>query len=510
MGESLLSTAESRSGTAELWLSAAEGLDWASGLLVGGGRRDSLAESGFELVGPRDGAVLTTIADGTAADVDLAVRSAREAFEGGAWSRAAAIDRGRVLVRFGDLVEANARELALRISLEMGKPVQDALAVELRAVAQCLRWYGQLADKLAGEAPAATPGALALVTREPAGVVGAVVPWNFPLTMTAWKLGPALVAGNSVVLKPAEQTSVSALRLGELALEAGLPAGVLNVVPGRGDTVGEALGRHPDVDVLTFTGSVGVGRRFLAYSAESNGKRVWPELGGKSASVILRDADVAAAGRSTAWGSFYNQGQMCSASSRMIVEREAHDAAVAAAIGQAEAMAPADPLSGTAQSGAVVSERQLERILGFVERALAEGATLAAGSASRHDIGTGRGSYVAPVVLTGVRPEMEIAQVEVFGPVLSVIAVDSAEEAVTVANGTPFGLGAGLWTRDLAAAHTVSRRLRAGTVWVNCYEEGDMSMPFGGVGASGFGRDKSAHAIDKYTDLKSMWIELGA
>ncbi|UAJ78701.1 aldehyde dehydrogenase family protein [Leifsonia sp. ZF2019] len=494
----------------DTWQDEAENLEWDTAPLIGGRRLLSDAAAGFDLVSPRDGAVLATVADGVASDVDAAVRSARAAFDGGAWSRCAAVERGRTLVRFGDLVEANARELALRISLEMGKPVQDALGVELRAVAQCLRWYGQLADKLSDEAPQATPDALALVTREPAGVVGAVVPWNFPLTMTAWKLGPALVAGNSVVLKPAEQTSVSALRLAELALEAGLPAGVLNVVPGRGDTVGEALGRHPGVDVLTFTGSVGVGRRFLLYSAESNGKRVWPELGGKSASVVLSDADVEAAGRTSAWGAFYNQGQMCSASSRMVVLRDVHDAAVEAAIAQAVAMAPADPLAGDAPSGAVVSERQLERILGFVDRALADGAVLAAGSASRYDIGTGKGSYVAPIVLTGVRPEMEIAQAEVFGPVLSVLAVDSVDEAVAVANGTPFGLGAGLWTRDLSAAHRVSRCLRAGTVWVNCYEEGDMSMPFGGVGDSGFGRDKGAHAVDKYTDVKSTWIELGA
>lgn len=494
----------------DTWQHEAESLSWATEPLVGGRRLLSDATTGFDLISPRDGAVLAVVADGAASDVDAAVRSARAAFDSGVWSRAAAIERGRVLVRFGDLVEEHARELALRISLEMGKPVQDALGVEMRAVAQCLRWYGQLADKLPGEAPQATPDALALVTREPAGVVGAVVPWNFPLTMTAWKLGPALVAGNSVVLKPAEQTSVSALRLGELALEAGLPAGVLNVVPGRGDTVGEALGRHPDVDVLTFTGSVAVGRRFLGYSAESNGKRVWPELGGKSASVVLGDADIDAAGRTTAWGAFYNQGQMCSASSRLIVLRDAHDRAVEAAVAQAAAMIPGDPLSGTAASGAVVTERQLERILGFVDRALAAGASLAAGSPSRFDIGTGRGSYVAPIVLTDVRPEMEIAQVEVFGPVLSVLAVDSVDEAIAVANGTPFGLGAGLWTRDLASAHQVSRRLRAGTVWVNCYEEGDMSLPFGGVGDSGFGRDKGAHAVDKYTDVKSTWIELGA
>jgi len=495
--------------TRDTWAAAAARLPWHAGALVDGERRPSASTEAFTVVSPRDGAALVEVGVGSAADVDAAVASARAAFEDGRWSRLPAIERGRALVRFGDEVAANASELALRVSLEMGKPVQDALAVELRAIAQTLRWYGQLADKLSDEAPVATPDAVALVTREPAGVVGAVVPWNFPLTMTGWKLGPALVAGNSVVLKPAEQTSVSALVLGELALAAGIPAGVLNVVPGLGGVVGEALGRHPDVDVIAFTGSVGVGRRFLGYAAESNGKRVWPELGGKSASVVLPDADLEAAGRTTAWGSFYNQGQMCSASSRMIALREAHDAAVEAAVAQAAAMTPADPLSGDAALGAVVGEAQLARILGFVERAIAEGATLVAGTGERHDIGTGRGSYVAPMVLTGVRPEMEIAQQEVFGPVLSVIAVDSADAAVEVANGTRFGLGAGVWTRDLASAHRLSRRLRAGTVWVNCWEEGDMSMPFGGVGDSGFGRDKGAHAIDKYVDVKSTWIELG-
>ncbi|WP_298229802.1 aldehyde dehydrogenase family protein [Gryllotalpicola sp.] len=494
--------------TASEWELAAAELAWRSGVFVDGKLQPSRSDEGFSVVSPRDGAALAEVAVGSALDVDAAVSSARAAFDDGRWSRRAATERGRALVRFGDAVESRARELALRISLEMGKPAQDALAVELRAIAQTLRWYGQLADKLGDEAHVGTPGALALVTREPAGVVGAVVPWNFPLTMTGWKLGPALAAGNSVVLKPAEQTSMSALVLGELALEAGIPAGVLNIVPGRGDIVGEAIGRHPGVDVVAFTGSVGVGRRFLAYAAESNGKRVWPELGGKSASVVLPDADLDKAGRTTAWGSFYNQGQMCSASSRMVVLGEAHDAAVAAAIAQADDMRPADPLSGDAALGAVVSEAQLAKILGFVERAVADGAAIAAGTGERFDIGTGRGSYLAPIVLTGVRPDMEIAQQEVFGPVLSVIAVDSVDEAVAVANGTPFGLGAGVWGRDLSAVHQLARRLRAGTVWVNCWEEGDMSMPFGGVGASGFGRDKGARAVDKYVDVKSTWIEL--
>lgn len=491
---------------ADNWHQRAAALEWVPGQLINGVRVQSTANDGFAVISPIDGATLATVPNGSAADVDQAVRSARAAFEDGRWSALSARKRGEAMMRFGDVIEDNAEELALRISVEMGKPIRDALGVELSAVVQCIRWYGQLADKLHDESPTANRDALALVTREPAGVVGAVVPWNFPLTMTAWKLGPALVSGNSVVLKPAEQTSFSALRLGELALEAGIPEGVLNIVPGRGDTVGEALGLHSDVDVVAFTGSVAVGRRFLGYSAASNGKRVWPELGGKSGSVILSDADVAAAGSTTAWGCFYNQGQMCSASSRMIVTRDVADEAIAAAIARAEAMQPADPLDEQTTMGPVVSEAQLEKMIGFVEGAVAEGATIAAGSAHRHP--TKNGSYFAPTVLTGVRPDMQIAQHEVFGPVLSVLVVDDADEAVRVTNDTQFGLAAALWTNDLSSAHRLSRRLKAGTVWVNCFEEGDMSMPFGGVGASGFGRDKSAHALDKYTDLKSTWIEL--
>ncbi|MEW1864176.1 aldehyde dehydrogenase family protein [Streptomyces sp. NBC_00669] len=488
----------------------AAGLDWSAGHLVDGRRVQPHGEREITVVSPRDGSVVGLLAAADRTDVDQAVRAARLAFEDGRWSRLPAARRGEILIRFADTVAAHAEELALRIAIEMGKPVREALDVELAAVAGCLRWYGQLADKLADENPASPGDALALVTREPAGVVAAVVPWNFPLTMTAWKLGPALLAGNSVVLKPAEQTSFSALRLGELALAAGLPAGVLNVLPGFGPEAGEALGRHPDVDVLAFTGSVAVGRRFLGYAAESNGKRVWPELGGKSASVILPDADVAKAGRTTAWACFYNQGQMCSASSRMIVHRDVADEAIAAAVEEARRMRPADPLDADAPSGALVSEAHLARVLGHVRGALRDGATLAAGTAERFVPSEAlvRGSYLAPVVLTGVTEKMSIAQEEVFGPVLSVLVVDSTDEAVRLANATPYGLAAGLWTRDLSTAHTVARRLKAGSVWVNCYEEGSMAMPFGGTGASGFGRDKSAHAIDKYTDLKSTWFQL--
>ncbi|WP_431807854.1 aldehyde dehydrogenase family protein [Microbacterium paraoxydans] len=491
--------------TGEDWAHRAATLTLRTRMFIDGAWEDGAAEP-LAPVSPRDGRTLPTIAAASPADIDRAVRSARVAFDSGVWSRLAPRERGQRLIAFAQRIHDNAEELALTISLEMGKPVREALQTELRAVVTCFRWYGEAADKALDEIPVTAPGSLALVTREPAGVVAAVVPWNFPLTMTAWKLAPALAVGNSVVLKPAEHTTFSALRLAELALEAGIPAGVLNVTPGAGHIAGRALGEHPDVDVVTFTGSPEVGRRFLGYAAASNGKRVWPELGGKTASLVLPDADLERAVRATADGCFYNQGQMCTASSRLLVPRAQRDRALEIAAEVARTTLPADPFDVSTTMGAIVSEKQLAGIAGFVERAQAEGAELAAGGAERFDAVEG-GSYFAPVVL-GVTPQHEVAQREVFGPVLSVIAYDDVDEALSIANGTEYGLAAALWSTDLNAVHTLSRRLRAGVVWVNCFEEGDMTIPFGGVKGSGFGRDKSLHALEKFTDLKTTWIEL--
>ncbi|MGM1017352.1 MAG: aldehyde dehydrogenase family protein [Actinomycetota bacterium] len=491
--------------TGEDWADRAATLRLHTRMFIDG---DWVEGSGEPLtpVSPRDGRTLPAISAAAVADVDLAVRSARRAFDSGVWSRIAPRERGQLLIAFAQKIHDAAEELALTISLEMGKPIREALQTELRAVVNCFRWYGEAADKILDELPVTAPHSLALVTREPAGVVAAVVPWNFPLTMTAWKLAPALAVGNSVVLKPAEHTTFSALRLAELALEAGIPPGVLNVTPGSGHVAGRALGEHLDVDVVTFTGSPEVGRKFLGYSAASNGKRVWPELGGKTASLVLPDADLERAVRATADGCFYNQGQMCTASSRLLVPRAQRDRALEIAADVARTSLPADPFRVGTSMGAMVSEAQLSRVAGFVERAEAEGGELAAGSAERFRAVDG-GSYFAPVVV-GVTPEHEVAQREVFGPVLSVIAYDDVEDALTIANGTEFGLAAALWSTDLNAVHSLSRRLRAGVVWVNCFEEGDMTMPFGGVKGSGFGRDKSLHAMDKFTDLKTTWIEL--
>lgn len=497
---------------ADRWRRRARALRWSGGLLIDGRVVPATSDGAaarVSMVSPRDGSTLAEFAGASVDDVDVAVASAREAFEDGRWSRQSPTERGEVLIRWAELISESAEELAVRVALEMGKPADDALAVELRATSATLRWYGQLSDKLAGSIPVAEGPALGLITHEPVGVVGAVVPWNFPLTMASWKLGPALVTGNSVVLKPAEATSISALRLGELGLEAGLPAGVLNVVPGRGPIAGAALGRHPDVDVLAFTGSVGVGRAFLGYSAASNGKRVWPELGGKSASVVLADADVSRAASTTAWGCFYNQGQMCSASSRLVVQRAVADEAIAAAVEQARRMTPGDPLAVGTGLGAAVSATHQASVLARIEAAVAEGASILVGGSGPADVIPG-GSYLAPTVLVDVRPDHAIARQEVFGPVLSVLVVDDVDEAVRVANGTEFGLAAAVWTRDLATAHLVARRLRAGTVWVNSFEEGTIAMPFGGVKASGYGRDKGLAAVEKYTDVKSTWLDLVA
>ncbi len=487
------------------WATRAETARLHTRMLVNGEWVEGSAEP-LTPVSPRDGRALPQISAADASDVDAAVRSARAAFDSGAWSQRAPRDRGQALIAFAQKIHDAAEELALLISLEMGKPIREALQTELRAVVNCFRWYGEAADKVLDELPVTAPNSLALVTREPVGVVAAVVPWNFPLTMTAWKLAPALAVGNSVILKPAENSTYSALRLAELALEAGIPPGVLNALPGRGHETGRALGEHMDVDVVTFTGSPEVGRKFLGYSAASNGKRVWPELGGKTASLVLADADLEAAVRATADGCFYNQGQMCTASSRLLVPRADRDRALEIASEVARTSLPADPFAVETSMGAIVSESQLTSIAGFVERAAGEGGEIAAGSADRYDAVPG-GSYFAPVVI-GVTPEHEVARREVFGPVLSVIAYDDVDDALAIANGTEYGLAAALWSNDLKAVHRISRRIKAGVVWVNCFEEGDMTIPFGGVKGSGFGRDKSLHALEKFTDLKSTWIDL--
>ncbi|QKZ20843.1 aldehyde dehydrogenase [Streptomyces chartreusis] len=461
----------------------------------------------FAVVSPRDGQVLAEVANARTAEVDLAVAAARRAFDAGPWPRLAPADRGRILMRIAELLEEQREKIALTISLEMGKPITDAHDIELRAAINTFRWYGQLADKLTDESPHTTPDALALITREPAGVVGAVVPWNFPLTLASWKLAPALAAGCTVVLKPSENSPLSALLLSRLATEAGLPPGVLNVVTGDGPVAGRALGMHPDVDVLAFTGSTGVGRHFLRYAADSNLKRVWLELGGKSPNIILPDApDLEKAAATAAWGIFFNQGEMCTAPSRLLVHSSVAERVTEVIVARAGELRVGDPLDPATEMGALVGESHLKRVLDHISTGLEEGARLRAGG-GRALADTG-GSFLRPTVFDRVNPGMRLAREEIFGPVLSILTFDDLDEAVQLANATEYGLAAGLWTADLSTAHKVSRALRAGTVWVNCYEEGDLTVPFGGMKQSGNGRDKSAHAIEKYTELKTTWIQL--
>ncbi|MDF2268532.1 aldehyde dehydrogenase [Streptomyces coacervatus] len=461
----------------------------------------------FAVVSPRDGQVLREVADARPAEVDLAVAAARRAFDSGPWPRLAPADRGRILLRIAELLEEQRELLALTISLEMGKPITDAYEIELRAAINTFRWYGQLADKLTDESPHTSQDALALITREPAGVVGAVVPWNFPLTLASWKVAPALAAGCTVVLKPSENSPLSALLLGRIGTEAGLPPGVLNVVTGDGPVAGRAIGLHPDVDVLAFTGSTAVGRHFLHYAADSNLKRVWLELGGKSPNIILPDApDLEWAAATAAWGIFFNQGEMCTAPSRLLVHSSIAERVTEAIVARARELRVGDPLDPATEMGAMVGERHLERVLDHIGTGREEGARLRVGG-ERTLVGTG-GSFLRPTVFDHVAPGMRLSREEIFGPVLSVLAFDDLDEAVRLANATEYGLAAGLWTSDLSTAHKVSRALKAGTVWVNCYEEGDLTVPFGGMKQSGNGRDKSVHAIEKYTELKTTWIQL--
>lgn len=497
----------SETQTPDDWRARAAGLSLRNRAFIGGAFVDAASGATFECISPITGQVLTRIAAGDAEDVDRAVRAARAAFESGRWSRMAPRQRKKVLRRFADLIAGNADELALLETLDMGKPITDSRRVDVPAAANCIAWYAEAVDKVYDQVAPTDPNVVAMILREPLGVIGAVIPWNFPLLMAAWKLGPALATGNSVVVKPAEQSSLSALRLAELAIEAGLPEGVLNVVPGFGETAGQAIGRHHDVDMVAFTGSTEIGKRFLCYSGESNMKRVALECGGKSPHIVLADCpDLDLAARSAALGVFYNQGEVCSAGSRLLVHASIKDAFLEKVIAWGRTLQPGDPLDPATRLGALVDRAQMDRVLGYIEDGKTEGAALRLGG-ERARAETG-GFYVTPTVFDGVRNGMRIAQEEIFGPVLATITFQDEDEAIRIANDSRYGLAAAIWTRDIDKAHKAARALRAGSVWINCYEGGDITTPFGGFKQSGFGRDKSLHALDKFTDLKTVWIEL--
>ncbi len=477
----------------------------AGKLIIDGKAVDAVSGRTFTTINPATEAPLCEVAEAGAEDVDRAVRAARAAFEGGPWSRLRAAERQRILWTLGDLILGHADELARLETLDNGKPIFESRQVDIPMVAGCFHYFAGWATKLTGETVPVNPAFLTYTLREPVGVVGAIIPWNFPMIMVGWKCGPALAAGNTVVLKPAELTPLTAIRIGELALEAGLPPGVLNILPGKGSVAGEALVAHPGVDKISFTGSTEVGKRIVRSSADTL-KKLTLELGGKSPNIVFADADLDAALRGATTGIFYGKGEVCAAGSRLLVESAVYDEFVSRLAERAKKVLPGDPLDPKTRLGALVSRGQMDKVLGYVKAGVDEGARLVAGGA-RAPI-DGKGWFVPGTVLADVDNRMRVAQEEIFGPVLAVIRFDGVDDAVAQANDVAFGLAAGVWTRDVKKAHAVARRLRAGTVWINTYNLYDPAMPFGGVKASGFGRDLGADSLREYTQVKSVWTSI--
>lgn len=467
------------------------------------------AQSGktFDCVNPSTGEVLAKIAACDEVDVDRAVKSARRAFDSGVWSRLAPTERKRILLALADLLEKHQFKIALMETLDTGKPINESINIDIPASIRCVRWYAEAIDKVYGQIAPTDPNALALISREPLGIVGAVTPWNYPLHMACVKIAPALATGNSVIVKPSEQAPLTTIYFAELASEAGIPDGVLNVVPGLGEMAGKALGLHTDVDGISFTGSTEVGKFFLKYSAESNMKRIFLECGGKSPNIVLSDCtDLDKAVQISAREVFINQGEVCCAPTRLLIQQDVKDIFLEKLLAAGKQYQPSDPLDPKTVMGAIIDKDQINRIMSYINVGQSEGATLALGGKQvRKETG---GYFVEPTIFDNVSNTMRIAREEIFGPVLSVLSFKTPEEAVQIANDTHYGLAASVWTRDISKAHKIAKALRAGLVSVNCINSGDVTTPFGGYKQSGIGRECAMNAMDQYTEVKTTWIEL--
>ncbi len=461
----------------------------------------------FDTINPATEEVLTQIAEASADDVDRAVSAARKAFEdrSGPWRKMSASERGRLIWRLADLVEKNIDELAELETLDNGKPIFESRYVDMPMVIDVLRYYAGWATKIHGETINTSETAFTYTLREPVGVVGLIVPWNFPLLLASWKVGPALACGNTIVWKPASLTSLTALRFGELAVEAGVPAGVLNIVTGRSE-IGRAIVRHPGIDKIAFTGSTSVGKEIMRVAADSM-KRVTLELGGKSPNIVFADSDIDNAVKGAITGIFYGKGEVCNAGSRLFVENKVQDEFLEKLVARAKKMQPADPLNPKTRMGAIVSQEQMQTVLGYIEAGKREGAKLIAGG-NRVSVDGNKGFFIEPTIFGSVTNDMTIAQEEIFGPVLATLNFDDVDQVIEQANRNQYGLAAAVWTRDVKKAHAVSRQLKAGTVWINTYGLMDAALPFGGYKSSGFGRELGMHAIEHYTELKTVWLSL--